>query len=229
MSEERRQDERRGPRQGKTERDRAHVLVRLWRAWWRPTARYSLGTLMVVGFATGIIFWGGFNWAMELTNTETFCVGCHEMEQNVYLEYRDTVHYTNGTGVRATCPDCHVPKNWFHKVARKIRATNELFHHFAGSLDTREKFEEKRLELATSVWQVMKETDSRECRNCHSFVSMDITLQEKRARERHLEARKKGQTCIDCHKGVAHELPKGAFEAERELSRSMSDRSQDGS
>jgi cytochrome c-type protein NapC len=151
------------------------------------------------------------------------------MEQNVYLEYRDTVHYTNGTGVRATCPDCHVPKNWFHKVARKIRATNELFHHFAGSLDTREKFEEKRLELATSVWQVMKETDSRECRNCHSFVSMDITLQEKRARERHLEARKKGQTCIDCHKGVAHELPKGAFEAERELSRSMSDRSQDGS
>ena len=183
----------------------------------RPSLRYALGTLLAGGFALGILFWGSFNWAMELTNTETFCIACHEMEQNVYREYQRTIHYSNRTGVRATCPDCHVPRTWIHKVARKIQATNELFHHFAGTIDTREKFEEKRLQLAKNVWRTMKETDSRECRNCHEFQAMDLTMQEKRARNRHQEALEAGGTCIDCHKGVAHELPAGALAAEREM------------
>ena len=55
----------------------------------------------------GVIFWGGFNTAMEVSNTETFCISCHEMEENVFKEYQNTIHYTNRTGVRATCPDCH--------------------------------------------------------------------------------------------------------------------------
>lgn len=194
-------------------------LVQLWRWFSRPTARWALGTLLIAGFVGGIVFWGGFNWALEVTNTETFCISCHEMEKNVYREYKETVHYTNRTGVRATCPDCHVPKTWVHKMARKIRASNELYHHFLGSVDTREKWEEKRLELAGNVWRVMKETDSRECRNCHNFDSMDFAVQESRSRERHQDGIDKGQTCIDCHKGIAHELPAGAFEAEKTLSK----------
>jgi cytochrome c-type protein NapC len=154
---------------------------------------------------------------MELTNSSAFCISCHEMDANVYLEYKKTIHYSNRTGVRATCPDCHVPKTWIHKIARKVQAINELYHHFVGSIDTREEFEAKRLKLATSVWKVMKDTDSRECRNCHNFEYMDFIVHEKRSRDRHDEAITKGQTCIDCHKGIAHELPEGAFEAEREL------------
>ena len=192
-------------------------IARTWRAIRRPAATTSLGTLLVLGIFLGVVFWGGFNWAMELTNTETFCISCHEMEQNVYREYKDTVHYDNRTGVRATCPDCHVPKDWIHKVLRKIQATNELYHHLLGTINTREEFEAKRLELATNVWRGMKSTDSRECRNCHEFDSMDISIQEIRARKRHLTAQEEGQTCIDCHKGVAHSLPEGAYEAEREL------------
>jgi cytochrome c-type protein NapC len=42
--------------------------------------------VLVVGVAIGIIFWGGFNTAMEATNTETFCISCHEMQVNVYEE-----------------------------------------------------------------------------------------------------------------------------------------------
>ena len=116
--------------------------------------------LLVIGVAVGIIFWGGFNTAMEATNTETFCISCHEMEVNVFEELQDTVHYTNRTGVRATCPDCHVPKDWVHKFARKVQATNELYHHIMGSVDTPEKFEEHRFELAQNVWRTMKATDS---------------------------------------------------------------------
>ena len=192
-------------------------LRRLWR-WIASPSRMALGSLFVIGAVAGVVFWGGFNWSMELTNTETFCISCHEMEQNVYREYQDTAHYSNHSGVRATCPDCHVPKSWIHKVARKIQATNELYHKALGSIDTREKFEAKRLELATHVWEAMKETDSRECRNCHNFEYMDFTLQEDRAARRHQEALDTGATCIDCHKGIAHELPEGAYEAEQQLS-----------
>jgi len=189
--------------------DSNSFLGRMWKGLRRPTARYAMGTLLVVGFFSGILFWGGFNWSLEMTNTESFCITCHEMETNVYREYKQTVHYSNRTGVRATCPDCHVPKTWVHKMARKIQASNELLHHFLGTIDTREKYEGKRLELAKNVWKVMKETDSRECRNCHNFEFMDFVVQEKRSRGRHEEAIDNGMTCIDCHKGIAHELPAG--------------------
>lgn len=193
------------------------LAARIWRALTRPSQRYTLGALLLAGIAAGVIGWGGFNWALEITNTEAFCISCHEMKENLYKEYTDSVHYSNRSGVRATCPDCHVPKEWIYKVGRKIRATNELFHHLAGSIDTREKFEAKRIELAKHVWRSMRATDSRECRNCHDFDMMDFTIQEHRARVRHQEAQNEGKTCIDCHKGLVHELPAGAFEAEKEM------------
>ena len=184
-----------------------NAVKKIWAALKKPSAKYSLGGLLVVGFVVGIIFWGGFHTAMEASNTETFCISCHEMEENVYIEYQDTIHYSNRTGVRATCPDCHVPKDWVHKVARKIKATNELYHKVMGSVGTPEKFEAKRLELAQNVWRAMKETDSRECRNCHDFVSMDYVKQGRRAVQQHVKGYDEGQTCIDCHKGIAHSLP----------------------
>ena len=173
----------------------------------RTPSAASLGSLLMAGFVAGIIFWGGFNTAMEATNTETFCISCHEMEDNVYQEYKYTLHYSNRSGVRATCPDCHVPKPWVHKIQRKIQASNELLHKALGSIDTPEKFEAKRLKLAQNVWKSMKETDSRECRNCHEFESMDYVAQQRRGRNSHIEGFDKGLTCIDCHKGIAHSLP----------------------
>jgi nitrate/TMAO reductase-like tetraheme cytochrome c subunit len=169
--------------------------------------RLILGTTVsgaIIFFIIGIIFWGGFNTAMEATNTTEFCIGCHEMEDNVYQEYKPTIHFANRTGVRAGCPDCHVPKPWIHKVVRKIQASKEVFFWLTGKLDTKEKFNEHRFELAQSVWHAMKSTDSRECRNCHNFESMNPEFQKPRARKQHLNAFETGQTCIDCHKGIAH-------------------------
>ena len=196
-------------------------LRRLWTALWRPATRTSLAVLLVVVAATGVLFWGGFNWAMEATNSQEFCVSCHEMKNNVFIEYQGSVHDSNPSGVRATCPDCHVPKEWIHKIARKIQASNEVLHWALGSINTREKFEDNRLRLANNVWTSMKKTDSRECRNCHNFQSMDVTQQRSRARDRHLNGAMQGQTCIDCHKGIAHQLPAGAFEAEQKLNESF--------
>jgi cytochrome c-type protein NapC len=181
-------------------------VARIWAFVARPSTRFSLGALVIVGGIGGILFWGAFNWAMELSNTEAFCISCHEMRDNVYQELKKTIHYTNRSGVRAICSDCHVPKEWVYKVKRKIQATNELFFHIVGEIDTPEKFEKRRLDLAQYVWATMKSNDSHECRNCHSVESMDPHKQTA-ASQVMIPAIKAGATCIDCHKGIAHKLP----------------------
>ncbi|WP_299845005.1 NapC/NirT family cytochrome c [uncultured Roseovarius sp.] len=174
----------------------------------KPATHLSLGFLTIGGFVMGVIFWGGFNTALELTNTEEFCVSCHEMRDNVFVELQTTVHYSNASGVRATCPDCHVPHAWSSKIARKMAASKEVYGKIFGTISTREKFEAKRLELASHEWARFEANDSLECRNCHSSESMDITLQSKRASEAHERFLLTGEkTCISCHKGIAHELP----------------------
>ena len=173
---------------------------------WRRLRGAGLG-LVVLVFVAGIVFWGGFNTAMEWTNREAFCISCHEMEENVFQEYRNTIHYSNRSGVRATCPDCHVPKEWTHKIIRKIKASNEVWHHLLGSIDTPEKFDAKRLQLAQNEWRRMKANDSRECRNCHNFAYFDYSIQGRRSGRMHQTGFDEGKTCIDCHKGIAHSLP----------------------
>ncbi len=159
----------------------------------------------VLFMVIGVILWGGFNTAMEATNTMEFCITCHEMEENVYQEYKGTVHDGNRSGVRAGCPDCHVPRPWVHKIVRKIKASNEVWHKLVGTVNTPEKFNQQRLTMARRVWTAMKETDSRECRNCHDWDTMNPERQKPRARNQHIFAMENGNTCIDCHKGIAHE------------------------
>lgn len=182
-------------------------LVRYSQNYWLLISRCPIGVFFGV-LLLGVLFWGAFNTALEITNTETFCISCHEMQVNVYREYKKTIHYTNRTGIRATCPDCHVPKEWWHKVVRKVAATNELFHKIIGSINTKEKFEAKRLELAEHVWRKMKNTDSRECRNCHNFDYMALNKQKRNSQEKHKRAVMNKMTCIDCHMGVAHNIAK---------------------
>ena len=186
----------------------------LWKRLRSPSATWSAIGLLAVGAVIGVVFWGGFNTVLEATNTESFCISCHEMRENVYVELQKTIHYTNRTGVRAVCADCHVPRNWTDKMVRKIKATNELWGKFVGSIDTKEKFEAKRLELARHEWERMKANNSLECRNCHTLKSMDPEKQKQRARRQHELAQKNNETCIDCHKGIAHQKPKGMKEDE---------------
>jgi trimethylamine-N-oxide reductase (cytochrome c), cytochrome c-type subunit TorC len=170
--------------------------------------RYGLGLLLAAAGIGGILLWGGFHTVLELTNTETFCISCHQMRDTVYTEYSTTVHYKNPSGVRATCPDCHVPKQWGPKLMRKAAAVTELYHALAGTIDTPEKFEAHRLTMARRVWADMTATNSRECRNCHSDDAMDFHKMKKpEEAERMKKGMLAGQTCVSCHKGIAHKMP----------------------
>ena len=184
------------------------AALQVWGIVSTPAATLSLGFLTLGGFLGGVIFWGAFNTALELTNTEEFCISCHEMETNVFEELTRTVHFSNRSGVRASCPDCHVPHEWTDKIARKMQASKEVWGKIFGTINTRRKFLDERLRLAEHEWARLKANDSLECRNCHSEVAMDLSKQTTRASEIHTRYLLAGEaTCIDCHKGIAHQLP----------------------
>ena len=175
---------------------------RSWRQ--RILARAVLGGLLL--FCAGILFAGVFNVALSKTNEMEFCISCHSMQTN-YEEYQETMHYKGRTGVRATCADCHVPKEFVPKMVAKIIAAKDVYHEIMGTIDTPEKFEAHRWDMANRVWDKMRATDSRECRSCHSFENMDLSMQGRMARSKHSKAPDGDKTCIDCHYGVAHVLP----------------------
>jgi cytochrome c-type protein NapC len=181
---------------------------RLGRIFALRLVRYPIyGLLGVVAFA---IIVGGFTETVEATNTLEFCISCHDMRNN-YEEYKKTVHYSNRAGVRAVCSDCHVPKRgWFTEMRRKLIAARDVWAEIVGEIDTQEKFDAKRAEMAKREWARMKESDSITCRNCHALESMDLAAQDKGARNKHTRAAMSDsdKTCIDCHKGIAHKLPK---------------------
>ncbi|MFZ2302377.1 MAG: NapC/NirT family cytochrome c [Gallionella sp.] len=187
----------------------AGKLKKLCQFFCRPSTRFSLLTLLGGGFIAGIIFLGGFNTVMHATNTEAFCIGCHEMRGN-YEEYKKTIHYSNRTGVRATCPDCHVPKEFIPKMLRKFEARHDVWARFTGKVDTPEKFEANRKAMAEREWARMKASDSSTCRSCHTYGGMNSEMQDPAAVKKHTAAAQagSGKTCIDCHQGIAHELPK---------------------
>jgi trimethylamine-N-oxide reductase cytochrome c-type subunit TorC len=154
----------------------------------------------------GAVFFGVFQLSMKVTDNIAFCTSCHSMG-TAYQEYQESAHYRNVSGVRAICTDCHVPSEWGPYVLAKIEATRDLVAEVRGTIDTPEKFAAKRLELAQRVWARMEASDSRECRSCHSHEAMVVAAQVEDAQAQHPRAITKGETCIDCHKGLVHAMP----------------------
>ncbi|WP_422137087.1 NapC/NirT family cytochrome c [Endozoicomonas sp. ALD040] len=87
---------------------------------------------------------------------------------------------------------------FFSSVARGIQT---------GKVDTPVKFEAHRKAMAEREWARMEANDSQECRNCHTQESMELSEQSLLAVKNHTAAEKNGETCIQCHKGIAHKLP----------------------
>ncbi len=177
----------------------------------KPWARMLEVEALVLMMIGGLLVAGG-RISLEQTNTLAFCTSCHEMRDNNFAEYRQTIHARNRTGVKATCSDCHVPHEFVDTMIRKVMAANDVFQHFVGRIDTPEKFEQHRLELAKRVWVRMRESDSRECRNCHDVQAMAPEMQGKTAQKQHQKLANGSKTCIDCHYGIAHKEPAGGAE-----------------
>lgn len=170
-------------------------------------ARVGFAALVVIGIGAAAV--GAGAQALDATSTEAFCVSCHEMKQHAYEEYKDTIHAKNRSGVRATCADCHIPHELGPKLVRKLEAAREVWGHLTGVIDTPEKYDALRYEMAKREWLRLKANDSRPCRHCHDEAAMSPDLMSERARSRHEKGKAEGKTCIDCHSGIAHTEPEG--------------------
>ena len=187
-----------------------------WQKLWRPSRRWWLLFLPaggVLAFIGGIVVWFAVQQSMLNTSKMSYCLSCHEM-RIPYKQYKTTVHYQNKYGVRAGCSDCHDPgpHHEFLMIEAKIKEAvfRDIPHHLLGTINTPEKFEKHKLAMAKYVWKEMRANNSLTCRNCHSYEAMKSDAQSHLARVRHSKAYREhtGKTCIDCHQGIAHELPK---------------------
>jgi len=183
------------------------------RLWSKPRAKWLLGIPLggFVAFGLGMAALGTTNFVLHETSTNEFCYNCHSIELNVKPDYEASSHFSNTSGVRASCADCHLPHgSWFELMWAKTGRTFEVVPEMMGKISTPEKFEAHRAEMAESVWQRYRDTDSQYCRSCHAFGAMDLASQERRAARRHSQAQEKGQTCAQCHYGIVHKLPENA-------------------
>lgn len=172
----------------------------------KPSNRIGLGVLVTLGFIAGAIAWQQFNNVMDATSTEEFCVSCHSMETPLE-ELKQTVHWSNNSGVRATCPDCHLPHDKTAKYARKMQASREVLAELSGKYNEEGSFEEHRAEMAEREWARFAANGSKECKNCHSYDRMNFEKMSKAAQKTMKPAAERNQSCVDCHKGIAHHLP----------------------
>jgi cytochrome c-type protein NapC len=183
----------------------------------RILMRFLVAGLVVTALGGAVVAAAGA--ALHATSTEAFCISCHEMKAHAYAEFKDTSHDSNRSGVRATCADCHIPRDLGPKLVRKIEAVREVYGHWTGMLDTPEKYEKHRYDMAKREWLRLKETDSGTCRACHTEAAMSPELQSDRAKSRHAKGKAEGKTCIDCHAGIAHTEPDGPGPDELKVAR----------
>ncbi|MGA9335588.1 MAG: NapC/NirT family cytochrome c [Rudaea sp.] len=184
----------------------------IWHWLWQPSGRWFLLGLPVgailtfllgIGFTVGVL-----RPQLRFTESQNFCTSCHEM-QVPYEQLKHSFHYSNEFGIRVTCADCHLPPTLGASLLAHFNARVDVWGHLTGVIDTPAKFEADKLRMAQVVWKELKESNSASCRKCHSFAAMALDKQSHSAAKHHSPEyiAKTGKTCIDCHKGVAHELP----------------------
>ena len=185
------------------------MFGRFFRWLFTPSARWSLFTLLLVGGVVGAVGVIGTQVAVYVTGTDEFCgTACHSHEKFVYPEHKLSVHYSNRTGVRAECHDCHIPHSYPQKLIYKAEAgITDAIAEMRGSIATQEKFDKERWRLANIVWDQMRENNSANCRTCHDPQAMNPAKQSEDAVKQHKKFASGKATCIDCHTGVAHPEP----------------------
>lgn len=187
---------------------RRGILSRLWHGLTTPSARWSVLALVVLGLLLGAGAVIGTQVMVAVTGTDAFCGGaCHSM-QWVAKEHKESVHFANRTGVRASCHDCHIPHHYPALLVHKTKAgLKDTVQELRGVISTEEKFKKERLRLAKLVWAHYKENNSESCRHCHAITAETVARQKEFVRPMHQQFLSGAATCIDCHKGVAHTAP----------------------
>lgn len=177
---------------------------RLWQALHDFFASPRNGILALFGIVA--VLGLSFVAAEELNiraNSTPFCVSCHSMGAYVYEEFKKSKHFTNASGVRPECGQCHVAKRFWPAVWDHAMGTHDLISEYSHDWTRPEVFEARRTKMAEKARLKMLDENSHTCRECHKFDAIVPT--RKRGERAHNDARQKGSTnCIACHYNLVH-------------------------
>lgn len=176
---------------------------RLWDALHGFFASPLRGVLAVVGVfgVLGLSFVAAEEANIRLNTTE-FCLSCHSMSY-VYEEFKQSKHYTNASGVRPECGQCHVARRFFPAMWDHVMGTHDLIAELSNDWGTVEKFDAGRSRMAERARLKMLAEDSHTCRECHKMEAIAPT--RKRGQRAHDDAVAKGRSnCIACHYNLVH-------------------------
>jgi len=190
------------------ERGRLGLLARTWRRLRSPSARWSVFALLAVGVVLSAVAIIGTQVMVHVTGTDAFCGGaCHSM-QWVAQEHQQSTHGATRSGMRATCHDCHIPREYPQLLwVKAVSGTKDVIGEMRGVISTEEKFKAERKRMAALVWADYEANGSRACRGCHVFSAEVLAKQRDEAKASHAKVVEGRATCIQCHKGVGHLAP----------------------
>lgn len=172
--------------------------------------------LVAIGVAIGIVVAAGTTWMVNATGTDNFCAtACHSM-QWAASAYEHGKHYTNTSGVRASCVDCHIPYESrpatpFQYVfgtlwTKGVDGTHDVIAKMRGVISDEAKWNEQKPRLSAEVRAWFKETNSETCQGCHKLDAFASTGPSAfMAMQEHSGLMKADKIdCIECHAGIAH-------------------------
>lgn len=180
------------------------IMRRRWQALHGFFANPLFGGLALLGvvIAMGLSFVAAEELNIRANSTQ-FCVFCHSMGAYVYEEFKKSKHFTNASGVRPECGQCHVAKRFWPAVWDHAMGTHDLIAEYSHDWTRTEVFEARRTRMAEKARLKMLGEDSHTCRECHKMEAIAPT--RKRGERAHGDAIKKGKTnCIACHYNLVH-------------------------
>ena len=152
-----------------------------------------LGSLMV-----------GFNYTMEKTSTNDYCISCH-VHTDADESWKQSVHHNNGSGTVTDCAACHLPpKGTLAHTTTKMRLG--ISHMWAYLVKDRENINWKKMgELAHAKGIVFNSS----CEECHQNLFPDGITDEGITAHLYYEDNKEklDLQCISCHLDAGHYDP----------------------
>ncbi|WP_153913062.1 NapC/NirT family cytochrome c [Shewanella sp. TC10] len=184
-----------------------------WRALFKPSAKYSIIALIIVGVVMGVVGYFATQQTLHATSTDEFCMTCHS-NHSLKDEVLASAHGGGRAGVTVQCQDCHLPHGPVDYLVKKIIVSKDLYGFVTiKDFNTQAWLDENRKEQADIALEYFRATDSANCTHCHTRIyenqPEDMKKMAKRMHERNAKQEgDKRKTCVDCHKGVAHPYPK---------------------
>lgn len=184
-----------------------------WRALFKPSAKYSVLALLVVGIVIGAIGFFATQQTLHATSTNAFCMTCHaghSLEQEVL----QSPHGANSAGIVVQCQQCHIPQEPFAYLMKKIVVSKDIIGFMTiDGFETQDWLETNRKQQAELARDFLRSIDSSTCQNCHNRIYENPSPEMKKmaVRMHAMNFKKpadKRKTCVDCHRGVAHPYPK---------------------